>query len=198
MKQIFFLFFFQTGKSTLLRRCLLPYRHLLGGFSSQRLLNREGDLMGFRITSARDFALTRPYTPGLPGIFMLHRNGNVEKRLEVFAGLGVRLLRESLQSPIILLDEIGGAELLVPSFRQALQSLLASGIPCLGVLKAPENTVSMVRGAGYPAQLIRAGEDLRNAVTEQYGAGIISYTASSADAAEREITAFLSAHFARD
>ena len=175
MKQIFLQGPIQTGKSTLLRRCLLPYRHLLGGFSSQRLLNREGDLMGFRITSARDFALTRPYTPGLPGIFMLHRNGNVEK-----------------------LDEIGGAELLVPSFREALQSLLASGIPCLGVLKAPENTVSMVRGAGYPAELIRPGEDLRNAVTEQYGAGIISYTASSADAAEREITAFLSAHFARD
>ena len=42
----------QTGKSTLLRRLLAPYKDQIGGFASQRMLNDDGRTIGYRIGPA--------------------------------------------------------------------------------------------------------------------------------------------------
>ena len=51
----------QKGKSTLLRELLAPYMNEVGGFTSQRLLDSEGETVAFRIGSARSTPLTAPY-----------------------------------------------------------------------------------------------------------------------------------------
>ena len=131
----------RIGKSTLIRQCIskmMESRGLkLGGFSSQRLLTHDGGIAGFRITDPSDFDVERLYDPELPGIFILHKGGH-QYDLSVFSGHAENMLRSSLDSDLILLDEIGGVEMAVPGFRDALYTVLESGIPCIGVLKPAE------------------------------------------------------------
>ena len=57
---------------------------------------------------------------------------------EVYRGYGVQLLQEAAWYPYALLDEIGGFELIIPQFRQALEELLNAEVPILGALKTAE------------------------------------------------------------
>ncbi|MGI6258116.1 MAG: hypothetical protein ACOYJU_08610, partial [Anaerovoracaceae bacterium] len=57
----------RAGKSTFLRHLLRPYMDRVGGFTSQRLLDGQGNTKAFRIGPARGTTLTSPYyTPGTP------------------------------------------------------------------------------------------------------------------------------------
>ena len=85
----------QTGKSTLLRRLLAPYKDQIGGFASQRMLNDDGRTIGYRIGPAESTPLTIPFIEGceLPGIFrIIHEDGTSEKFPEIFDSYGIRLL----------------------------------------------------------------------------------------------------------
>ena len=44
-----------------------------------------------------------------------------------------------------MLDEVGGFELIIPQFRNALLELLNSDLPCIGVLKSVQDA-EMLRG----------------------------------------------------
>ena len=67
---------------------------------------------------------------------------------EVFRSLGVRLLEEAAWYPFAVLDEIGGIDLIIPQFRNALDSLLNSELPILGVIKSREDSEQMRRLLG--------------------------------------------------
>ena len=67
---------------------------------------------------------------------------------EVFRSLGARLLDEAAWYPFAVLDEIGGIDLIIPQFRVALDSLLASELPLLGVVKSREDSEQMRRLLG--------------------------------------------------
>ena len=54
---------------------------------------------------------------------------------EVFRTEAVRLLPEAAYYPFSMLDEIGGFELVIPQFREALGVFLSSSSPCIGVVK---------------------------------------------------------------
>lgn len=77
--------------------------------------------------------------------------------LEVFAGLGVRLLR----GEVLVLDEIGGVELLCPEFVTALEAALESGVPILGVMKGEGPAGSLVRALGLTEEYTAAANRLR-------------------------------------
>ena len=62
--------------------------------------------------------------------------------------LGVRLLEEAAWYPFAVLDEIGGIDLIIPQFRNALDSLLNSELPILGVIKSREDSEQMRRLLG--------------------------------------------------
>lgn len=147
----------QTGKSTLIRKCLGAHIADCGGFTSQRLIDAFGNTRGFRIVSAAE-SLTAPAEDFMSnedpkhstdsdvpfisnaGIFKWFADdGRVITDQSVFDTIGVSLLRSSARHPLVLLDEIGGSELLCGEFRKTLDAILSSSKPCLGVLKLAEN-----------------------------------------------------------
>lgn len=150
----------KTGKSTLLRQCIEPYIEKTGGFSSQRLW-QDGRPCGYRLVPAENLRLDQPYEPGLPGIFTYHHQSDWRKDPAVFETLGVQLLSNLSDCELILLDEIGGSELLVPAFREKLYEVLSGPLPCIGVLKLSSKAAFMSRTSGYPGQVVDYNRQLR-------------------------------------
>lgn len=174
----------QMGKSTLLRELLRPYKGMIGGFASQRMLNDEGMTIGYRIGPADSTTLTIPFTEGrdLPGVFrIIHEDGTSEKFPEVFDTYGIELLDAAKGKKLILLDEIGGAELLNAGFRKALYDVLAGEIPCIGVIKLNSKASSMSKTAGYSSAVIEYNTQLRDRLTSEYGGQILSFKRDDTD-----------------
>ena len=81
-------------------------------------------------------------------LFLDLRTSPVSHDSEVFRQSGVKLLEESVWYPFVVLDEIGGIDVIIPVFRMALDSLLQSELPILGVLKTPEESDRLRRMLG--------------------------------------------------
>ena len=64
---------------------------------------------------------------------------------EVFRVEAVRLLQEAPYYPFAVLDSIGGFELVIPQYREALAAFLSSPVPCVGILK-PLEEAELMRG----------------------------------------------------
>ena len=95
--------------------------------------------------------LTSPDGSVYPGVFKyFDPAGRVHTDQEVFDILGVQYLLPGRGCPLMLLDEIGGSELLRAPFRHALLDLLDSGIPCLGVLKLADSARHMQKNSYAP------------------------------------------------
>lgn len=104
------------GKSTAIRDALGERITRCGGFLTCRY--REPHL---------HFALESP--DGTRKVtFLDFSDGKPEWKPGVFSEL-------SLEGSVLVLDEIGGIELLNPSFTAALDTVLKSGVPILGVIK---------------------------------------------------------------
>ena len=143
----------QTGKSTLIRKVLReffgPSLEGVAGFTSQRLTDADGQLLGFRLAPA-DAALTVVCEPAATdNVFKSFTADGTRVDMSVFETAGIRYMDEALeaakagQAQVILLDEIGGHELASDAFRRKLYQLLDSEFPCVGVIKSPANTKRM-------------------------------------------------------
>lgn len=181
----------QSGKSTLLRKMLQPYMGSVGGFASQRLLDDSGRTIGYRIGQASATPLTASFSKDYSGIFRTtDKDGLVLKYPEVFDEEGVKYLTENQGKKLILLDEIGGAEMLNPLFRNALNNVLSGSIPCLGVIKLEESASHMSRTAKYDESVLKFNRRLRQLVTEELGGRILQYERND-NSIEKEIEEFL-------
>ncbi|NLD20055.1 MAG: hypothetical protein GX663_07405 [Clostridiales bacterium] len=181
----------QSGKSTILRQLLEPHIDYTGGFASQRLLDSYSQTRGFRIGAAGCTALTSPFSKGYDGVFRISNDdGTVDKYPEVFENKGVEYLIKNQGKKVILLDEIGGAELLGSRFRQALYEVLGGSTPCIGVIKLIESADFMVTTSDYPRSIIEYNRELRRKITEEYGGKIVRFTKDD-DAVIKEIEDFL-------
>lgn len=180
----------QTGKSTLLRECLAPYPKQLGGFSSQRLW-QESLPCGYRLTPACEFHLDADYHPDLKGVFMYHFGEVSQKDPSVFQSYGVQLLKDAENSQLILLDEIGGSELLVPAFRNRLYQILSGPTPCIGVLKLSSKASFMSQAAGYPGEVVDCNLQLHEKLNQIPGCRILSFSRENRSYLKREIEKFL-------
>ena len=90
---------------------------------------------------------------------------------EVLRSQGARLLRESLWYPFTVVDAVGGFELLIPQFREALAERLSSPLPLLGVLMSRREALAACRRLGLGErveqnvqrlwQVLRADPDTR-------------------------------------
>lgn len=184
----------QTGKSTLIRACLGEHLSECGGFTSQRLIGPDGNTRGFRLCPA-SAPLTAPIEDIADGCFTADRisedciaesdfpdgvfkyfrpEGPAYQDQQVFDRLGVQLLGASKNTPLILLDEVGGSELLREPFRKKLDEVLGSGVPCLGVLKLYENARRLERSY-QDAPIARANLELRRQITEDLGGTVLYY-----------------------
>ena len=182
----------QEGKSTLIRKLLKADLSQIGGFSSQRLLNESGETVGFRIAAAGEaMDLTRKYSPELPDVF-LHFNGSrTEKRSDVFADTAVKYLRESRGKQLILLDEIGGVELLSPEFRKEMYRVLEGDIPCLGVLKLESSSRRMCGNADIGSDFLPYHLQLRDDLVSRFGAEIVPFERKNAEKTEKILADFM-------
>ena len=121
------------GKSTAISRALGSKVLRCGGFLTRR--RTEG--------GRKYFCLERP--DGTAGEIFLDVSGSSPTvKPEVFSGFGISLLCGN----VVILDEIGGIELLSPEFSGALYRLLESDVPIIGVLKSAESAKKMVKALG--------------------------------------------------
>lgn len=143
----------QTGKSTFIRKVLRdvfgPSLEGVAGFTSQRLTDAGGQLLGFRLAPA-EAALTVVCDPAATdNVFKQFTPTGTRVDMNVFETAGIRYMDEALeaakagQAQVILLDEIGGHELASEAFRRKLYQVLDSEYPCVGVVKSPDNTRRM-------------------------------------------------------
>lgn len=180
----------QTGKSTLIRQCISPYMDQIGGFSSQRLW-QNGRPRGYRLAPAGERALDAPLDLNVSGIFTCHSSQGSRKNPLVFEILGVELLEKAKGTSLILLDEIGGAELLVPAFRQKLYEILAGPVPCIGVIKLADKAGFMSRAAGYPGEVVDYNLQLRRDLTESFHGEICPFSPDRRNVIKHKIELFL-------
>jgi nucleoside-triphosphatase len=182
----------QEGKSTLIRKLIRDNLPWVGGFSSQRLLGDSGETVGFRITPAGEaMELTRKHSPELPDIFLHFDGSRTENRPEIFADTAVRYLRQNGGKKLILLDEIGGVELLSPDFRRELYRVLTGDVPCLGVLKLESSVRSMCGNAAIGGECVERHLRLRGDLASRYNAEIIYFERTNAEKTEALLRDFL-------
>ena len=139
------------GKSTAIRRGLGEDLTRLGGFLTDRVRDRDGKVLYFTLadTYGKRSEIFLDVSESAPVI-----------RWETFSGLG----RELLRGEALVLDEIGGVELLCPAFLEALERLLESDIPIVGVCKGEGASAALVRKMGLTAEYEAAAARLREAL----------------------------------
>lgn len=128
------------GKSTLLCEELGWLLQTAGGLATVRATDSSGRLLGYDLLPAAALSGVEGFTPQR---FLDYSTEPPTRDNEVFRSEGVRLLTEAAYYPFALLDEIGGYELLIPQFRRALETLLNSDTPVIGVLKGRENAAEL-------------------------------------------------------
>ena len=121
--------------------------------------------LGEKITQCGGF-LTRRYRDPHLHFTLESPDGNVKKTFLDFASgkpeIDLAVFSESyLQGKIMVLDEIGGIELLNPKFSSALETVLGSGIPILGVIKGEGPAGALIDKLGLTEEYHRAAGKLR-------------------------------------
>ena len=81
--------------------------------------------------------------------------------MEVFESFGAELLEQAKQYDYVVLDEIGGFEVLSDAFMEALMQLLESGTPCIGVMKGVAPASKMIQKLGLGEAYVQKAENLR-------------------------------------
>ena len=152
MKHLFLTGSVGCGKSTSIATALGEHLPKAGGF----LTVRQRDDTGRAIA----YWLKRP--DGSDGQVIIDYSAKpYTMHLEVFEDLGVRLAEEAKQYDYVLLDEIGGFEVLSDVFMDALMKILESDIPCIGVMKGEGPASKMIQKLGLGDVYVQRAEQLR-------------------------------------
>lgn len=130
------------GKSTAIATALGGKIAQCGGFLTRRY--RDPYL---------HFTLESP-DGNVKSTFLDFASGKPEVDLAVFS-------KNYLRGEILVLDEIGGIELLNPEFASALEAVLSSGIPILGVLKGEGAAGALIDKLGLTEEYHWAAGKLR-------------------------------------
>ena len=140
------------GKSTSIAAALENHLEKAGGFLTVRQKDADGRAVAYW--------LKRP--DGSDGqIIIDYSEKPYTMHLEVFENLGVQLLQEARQYDYVVLDEIGGFEVLSETFLDALMTLLQSDIPCIGVMKGEGPASKMIQKLGLGDVYVQKAEALR-------------------------------------
>ena len=152
MKNLFLTGPVGCGKSTSIAAALGENLQKAGGFLTVRQVDADGRAVAYwlRRPDGSDAQViidysAKPYT--------MHP--------EVFEDLGIRLLEEARQYDYVILDEIGGFEVLSDAFLDALMAFLQSDIPCIGVMKGEGPASKMIQKLGLGDAYVQRAEALR-------------------------------------
>lgn len=130
------------GKSTAIGQALGDRLSECGGFLTRRY--REPHL---------HFTLETP-DGRQKATFLDFGGGKPEGNLSVFSEI-------YLQGDVLVLDEIGGIELLNPDFAAALETLLSGNTPILGVIKGAAPAEALLKALGLTQAYSSAAAQLR-------------------------------------
>jgi len=152
MKNLFLTGPVGCGKSTGIAAALCENLEKAGGFLTVRQRDATGRAVAYWLQKPDgsekrciiDYS-AKPYT--------MH--------MEVFEEDGVRLLQEAHGYDFVVLDEIGGFEVLSDGFLEALLHLLQSDVPCIGVMKGEGPAGKMIQKLGLGETYVQRAENLR-------------------------------------
>lgn len=152
MKNLFLTGPIGSGKSTSITNALGEYLPKAGGFLTVRQLDDSGRAVAYW--------LKRP--DGSDGqIIIDYSAGSYTMHMDVFESFAVELLDQAQDFDFVILDEIGGFEVLSEVFMEALMNLLESDIPCIGVMKGVAPASKMLQKLGLGDSYVRKAETLR-------------------------------------
>jgi len=152
MKKLFLTGAVGCGKSTAIATALGEALPKAGGFLTVRQVDEEGRAVAYW--------LKRP--DGSDGQVIIDYSAKpYTMHPEVFEDLGIRLLEEAKRYDYVILDEIGGFEVLSDGFLAALTAFLRSDIPCIGVMKGVAPASKMIQKLGLGDAYVQRAEALR-------------------------------------
>ncbi|HHZ02105.1 MAG TPA: hypothetical protein GX396_04110 [Tissierellia bacterium] len=182
----------QIGKSTIILDNIKRHKLLehTGGFLCQRL-TKGSKTKAYRLIEAEKAEVTATeYHENLPSIFLEEVAGNWVKRDQVFLNRGIELLSDLSSRKLILLDEIGGFELLIDEFREKLYEVLLSSTPIIGVIKSFDNGRVMKNAIGINDVYYSKYKALRSFITDNNGI-IVNVNNNNIESINNEIKSFL-------
>ena len=153
MKNLFMTGPIGSGKSTSIAKALGENLPKAGGFLTVRQLDSSGRAVAYW--------LQRP--SGSDGQIIIDYSAKpYTMHMEVFENFGVELLEKAQDFDFVILDEIGGFEVLSDVFMEALMKLLQSDIPCIGVMKGVAPASKMIQKLGLGDAYVQKAEQLRS------------------------------------
>ena len=187
------------GKTTLLFQCLKPYRSFVSGFYSQRLIDKNQNTVGFRLASAKEEWKPKAfYEEPLTNVFLRRENGNTLTFPEVFLTTGSKLLKNHENEKLILMDEIGGVELLIPEFMEAIHQCFNGPTPCIGVVKSHKNLALMTKKSGGNLSLENLLTKLEEDFLKDQKNRILTFKRSLKEEIRTEVLDFLKQNTGRE
>jgi len=140
------------GKSTSIAAALGENLDKAGGFLTVRQKDDTGRAVAYW--------LRRP--DGSDGQIIIDYSAKpYTMHMEVFEHFAAALLDEATQYDFVILDEIGGFEVLSDVFVSALRKVLESDIPCIGVMKGAAPASKMIQKLGLGEAYVQRAEELR-------------------------------------
>ena len=136
------------GKSTAILTAIGEKLPGFGGFLTKRVRNAEGHPIAFYLESP-DGEYKETFLDCSGSAAQIHT--------EIFE-------RVPLNGKYLVLDEIGGLELLNPVFMAALDAVLASNVPVIGVVKGAGPASAMIRKLGLTEEYETAADHFREAL----------------------------------
>ena len=175
------------GKSRLIRDALGRQLQAAGGFCTELSCADDGSMLGCTLMPAAAAGGVEGFEKEL---FLDLRQFPPLHDSEVFRGSGVRYLEEAEWYPFAVLDEIGGMDLIIPQFRVALDALLRSELPVLGVLKTEEDAEQLRQALGPGQRFREFSEQLHRTLRRDPDTEILRIEADAAREAGEAVAAW--------
>lgn len=177
-----------VGKTTIIRQALGKAAGYAGGFITERVADGDGRIEGFDLYPAAA-AIGHD---GFDGQRFLNLSVTPPKKdNEVFRESAAQMLREAEFYPFVMLDELGGFEMLIPQFRNELAELLNSDAPIIGVLKCAENAEELRASFGLGEKFTMLTDNLRAVLTNDEDTVVIEVKQRGDEAAKRIVEAWV-------
>ena len=153
MRRLFLTGTIGCGKSTAILTAIGDRLADFGGFLTRRIRDANGHTVAFSLCSADG---------SREAVFLDCASGKPEIHWDVFRTLAPELMA----GKYLILDEIGGMELLCPEFVRALDALLDTDIPIIGVMKGDTAASAMIRRLGLSEEYETSANALRQRLSE--------------------------------
>lgn len=176
------------GKTTIIRQALGSAAGYAGGFITERVADGDGSVEGFELYPAAA-AIGHDGFDGLR--FLDLGTTPPQKDNEVFRESAAQMLREAEFYPFVMLDEIGGFEMLIPQFRNELAQLLNSDAPIIGVIKGAENAEELRASFGLGEKFTMLTDNLRAVLANDEDTVVIEVKQRGDETARRIVEAWV-------